>query len=327
MKRKRTLSTALVILGLVIMLPSCNAKREVSTVLQRVSPLSANGTGSMFARDIEADTELPATLPVYEEKYPVGHGGPQYEFDDEAREELEAEMNSLLDLMYQEAGFPVPEDGFLLSAPEEGKEFAYNNRRTFETDDFFVFGWPNLLRIKIPLELSDPLVLSITEGNLDLLLDNFATRAALEYVGVEVENMELRQLEGSSSQYQMIEASDSMEELIYRTAFRYVQIDLICMEDRASLFIDACRKDPEKLEEVDTFSQEEVFAFVQENYPDFDLTSATCRLYFDEMVDLGKFRPCYQVRNWKEDTIHVSPMLVEELASSATDYDLESSES
>lgn len=325
---KRFLSITIAILLLISTFSACKTKQESRTILKEVFPLQTGGVEITPEREISADTKLPATLPVYENKYPVTHGGPQYEFDDAGKEELEQAMNSFLEVLYREAELPLPEGGFSLSEPEEGKELAYNNRRAFETDRFSVFGWPpNFMRTKVSLELSDPLISSMEAGRTELLLENFAVHAALEYAGIDAEKMELQSFGQKSPEYKIIEASDSIADTIYRAKFQYVRIELLHDDDWADLMVDACCETPEKLEDVNSFSQEQVIEFVRQSNPDLNLASATCNLYFDELVEPGKYRPCYKVETANAQSVYIAPVLAEELESSATDYDLESSAS
>lgn len=312
MKRFKWILVA--VLPVIFILTACRVKQETRIVLKEVSPLGPSTLSLTPKQEVLPDTELPASLPIYENKYPVSHGGPQYEFDEAAKEELEQAMNSLLELLYDEAGLPLPASGFSLSEPEEGKEQDWNHRRAFETDDFSLFGWPGLLRTKIFLDGSDPLVLSIEAGDTNALLGHFAVRAAMRYVGIDDSQIDLQRLGDDTLEYQIMEASESIEEAVYRTAFASVRVELLCMDDRAALYVDACRLEPEKLTEVDAFSRDEVMAFVQQNHPDFDLDSATCKLYFESAIEPGQYRPCYKVENETGETVYVAPYLPEEAA-------------
>lgn len=310
MKRFKWILVA--VLPVIFILTACRVKQETRIVLKEVSPLGPSTLSLTPKQEVLPDTELPASLPIYENKYPVSHGGPQYEFDEAAKEELEQAMNSFLELLYREAGLPLPASGFSLSEPEEGKEQDWNHRRAFETDQFSLFGWPGLLRTKISLNVSDPLVLSIKAGDTNVLLEHFAVRAAMRYVGIDDSKIDLQRLGDDTLEYQIMETPESIEEAVYRTAFASVRVELLCMEDRAVLYVDACRLEPEKLAEVDAFSRDEVMAFVQQNHPDFDVDAATCKLYFESDIEPGQYRPCYKVENETGETVYVAPYLPEE---------------
>lgn len=180
-------------------LPSSTATAEGSSALRSFE--EGGGAGSYFSMGsyyrrpylaIDETTELPETLPIYEDEYPTDNGRPLYSFEKLSQKEAEAQMTEYLRIFCELTGQLVPEIKTYVKegSPSWMDEYWYDdvNEQIFQMQ---YKGYS--LGVRGLVENNPDFREATEEPNEELMLENPFVQAAISYQGIK--NPEFKQIQ------------------------------------------------------------------------------------------------------------------------------------
>lgn len=279
--------------------PSSAVAAEGSSVLRSFKEGGGAGSysslGSYYRRPylaIDETTELPETLPIYEDEYPTDDGWPLYPFEKLSQEEAEAQMTEYLQTFCGLTGQPVPKIQTYV------KDFAISNDEYWYDDVNEQIRQMQYKGYEMGVRGSAEQNPEFFEATATLdeaaMLENPFVQAAISYQGIknpEVKHAQMSEYDQETG-YRRIRIAESCEDLrtnLFYDYFGSIEIIRVTSGFRVSIKLP---KPEQPLEEAAVIPFETAKAFIEREQ---SAPVVYCEAAYDNrFIYPGRYIPVYK---------------------------------
>ena len=278
-----------VILVIVVIISTSCTEKSLNSVIKEHQPYITKGADdNIFVGDISDlsfvgdENTLPPTVPVYQNKYPIGEVGPLFEFDQTTNDLFSENLKGFLRILYNTEDV----SSYYIEVDSVVGYIVF-----FDTGTFRINSGPFGISM---FTAEYDLMADTQNGN---LLDNRLVQSAIEYLKIMDPKIILTTDYSSDGEiykhnYRITEATNDFFQDVLNNSFSFIEIiDWIDL-DGISLII--TNVDITELSSEATVSYEDVTEYVISNY-NAEESDINAEVYYSELVDQGYFIPCYKI--------------------------------